>query len=580
MHTKITIAQSPSQCEDARVRQSVVVHAHAFTPLLESIVVLTLAFVAFLPRLLLALQLDMVTDEVVYIISGKIYLPLLAHAKIGASQWNYNYEHPPLVKLLIGTTIFSNTALGHPLSELVAGRLPSIFMGTLLIVAVYLLGRAPFGRSVALTTALCLAMSPWLVYFSALAYLDMTMTALVTIACLLTWHALHRPWLFIVIALFLALGTASKYTATLAIPGIMLFTAYYFFIIRLYMPVTQRPHIPWLWWLASILLAPIAFFIADPAIWPRPIDLLTRSLIFEWNHSVTGHLTFLAGHYNLHAPHWTILYIVFAKMSAFVTVPATFFAVYGLIQLVRFHRKKVSATEITATAFLFFWLLSLVSMFSLLNIVVGTHYHLPIAVPVALAATTGLASILRTLYRELTTPRAVMVVATPALLSTLPRSPAPLYPFITIALLFFVLVMPHLIGLTTTYGAEGYTSEFFQGEDSTLQVAYPGYREAVQWIATQTHGTQKIGLAMLPGTLEDRNSNSSWYSYNRDLPNRLKLNEVHNGDTYTQYDYLVWPMHLVQRGFALPDRWSENVIYRVTGGNTTYCYVLAHLETP
>ncbi len=366
--------------------------------LVEGVIVLLLALIAFVPRLLLATQLDMVTDEVVYILGGKIYFPLLTHLQIGSSQWHYNYEHPPFVKLLIGLSLTLNSAVGHPLSDLLTARLPSIIMGTVLVVAVYWLARAPFGRVIALGAALCLAVSPWLVYFSALAYLDMTMTALITIAYLLTWYAIRRPQLYIVIALLVGLGAASKYTAVLAIPGIVFFTAYYFFLIRLRIPATQRPRIPWLWWCAAIILAPLVFLAADPAIWPHPLSLLIHSFRFEWDHSYNGHLTFLAGKVYLHVPHWAILYILIAKMSAFVTVPAAFFAVMGLVQLIRFHMGKITVEEATSTSFAWIWLVSILSMFSLLNIVVGTHYHLPMAAPVALAGAVGLASILR--YRR------------------------------------------------------------------------------------------------------------------------------------------------------------------------------------
>ena len=545
----------------------------------ESLVIVLLALIAFFPRLLLAMQLDMVTDEVVYILGGKIYFPLLTHLQIGSNQWSYNYEHPPFVKLLIGLSLSLNSALGHPLSELLTARLPSVVMGTLLIVALYWLARAPFGRVVALAASLCLAVSPWLVYFSALAYLDMTMTALITVAYLLTWHALRRPWLYPVIALLVGLGAASKYTAVLVIPGIVVFTAYYFFIIRLRIPNAQRPRIPWLWWCVTILLAPVVFLAADPAIWPHPLSLLIHSFRFEWDHSHNGHLTFLAGNDYLHVPHWAILYIIIAKMSAFVTVPAAFFAILGFIQLIRFHMRKITVEEATNISFLWIWLICLLGMFSLLNIVVGTHYHLPMAAPVALAGAVGLAYILR--YRRGSLPalftKQTATSQTQAALSATPSSwssrVVQAYPFIAVALLGLLLFVPHLIGLTTIYAAEGYTSEFFPNENAVLQVAYPGYREAVQWVATQSHGQKNVGLAAVPGTLSNGRDGVSWYSYNSDLPARLKLSETHAGDNYKQYDYIVWPMHLVQRGFALPKAWR--IVHIVMGGNTVYCYVLA-----
>ena len=549
----------------------------------EGVIVLLLALIAFFPRLLLAMRLDMVTDEVVYILGGKLYFPLLAHLQIGSSQWHYNYEHPPLVKLLIGLSLTLNSAVGHPLSDLFAARLPSILMGTVLVVALYWLARAPFGRVVALTAALCLAVSPWLVYFSALAYLDMTMTALITIAYLLTWYAIRRPWLYVVIALLVGLGADSKYTAVLVIPGIVLFTAYYFFVIRQRIPVEQRPPLPWRWWVGAIILAPLAFLIADPAIWPNPPVLLVQSFLFEWDHSHNGHLTFLAGKDYLHVPHWAILYIILSKMSAFVTIPAAFFAVMGLVQLVRFQMKKITVEETTNISFLWIWLVSILGMFSLLNIVVGTHYHLPMAAPVALSGAVGLASILRyrrgslvTLFtRQTNKPTTQRISPTPSV--SRPSRALRIYPLVAVTLLGLALFVPHLIGLTTVYGAEGYTSEFFPSENSVLQVAYPGYREGVQWIATQTRGQEQVGLTALQGTLSNGRDGVSWYNFNSDLPSRLKLSEAHPDSTYLQYDYLVWPMHLIQRGYSPPKNWHHHVVHQIMGGSTIYCYILTNV---
>ncbi|MDQ2884906.1 MAG: glycosyltransferase family 39 protein [Chloroflexota bacterium] len=540
-----------------------------------------LALVALIPRIILAGQLDVVTDEVVYILGGKIYLPLLAHLKIGASGWMFNYEHPPFVKLLIGLVLVFNSALGHPLGELFAARVPSIICGTLLVVALYALGRGPVGRATALLAALCLAVSPWLVYFSALAYLDMTMTALITVAYLLLWYAIRRPWLYLVVGALIGLATASKYTASLAIPGIVLFIAYYYLALRPRLPAEQRPAWPWKWWVGAIILAPIAFLAVDPAIWPQPISLLHHSFDFEFNHSINGHLTFLAGTYSLHVPHWAILYIIFTKMSAFVTIPAAFFCVFALVQLVRFHLRKgnVQVEEATALGFLFIWLIAILSMFSLLNIVVGTHYHLPLAPPVALAGAAGLAVILR--YRRGSLFAKDKIQATT---DEVQREPAKGTGKIRInpraagvlALMALLLIGSHLFGLITVRDAEGYTNEFFPNENNALQVAYPGYRDAVQWIATQDSTPAHIGLVALPGTLNGDASAVSWFTYNQDLPKRFTLTEVHPTDKNFSADYLVWPMHLVQRGYAIPANWHAHIIHIVMGGQTVYCYILAN----
>ena len=251
----------------------------------------------------------------------------------------------------MGISIEFNNLLGHPLSELVAGRIPSIIMGTLLVAAVYWLGRAPFGRLIALLAALALAFSPWMSYFSAIAYLDMTMTAFITVAYLLLWHATQRPKLFILVAILVGLGAASKYTAVLIVPGIVLYTAYYYFVLRPYMPVEQRPKLPWTLWIVTVIAAPVIFFIVDPALWVSPIGRLTHSFTFEWNHSVGGHSFFIAGSYASHVQKWAIAYIIFTKMSAFLTIPAIFFVIFALVYSVRFHLHKDNITLHTAQVY-------------------------------------------------------------------------------------------------------------------------------------------------------------------------------------------------------------------------------------
>ncbi len=272
-----------------------------------------------------------------------------------------------------------------------------------------------------------------------------------------------------------------------------------------------------------------------------------------------------------------------AKISAFVTIPAIFFVVFAFIQLVRFHlpASKIPVAEVTNIAFLFLWLITIVAMFSLLNIVVGTHYHLPIAPSVSLAGAFGLAILLRyqrgslftTINAPLTTPP--NITQTIALTKKVHLNPRAT---IIVVVLAAALVGPHLLGLSTNYAAEGYTSELFPDENTALQVAYSGYREAVQWLATHSQKPARVGLVALPETL-DEGSGVSWFNYNKDLLKRFVLREAHPTDKNFPYDYLVWPMHLVQTGYSIPTEWRSHIVYRVMGGNTIYCYILARSPT-
>lgn len=542
---------------------------------------------ALIPRIVLALQLDVITDEVVYLFEGKVYLPLLRHLNVGSQLWTqpqYNYEHPPLAKVLMGISIALNGLIGHPFSELFAGRIPSVLMGTLLVAAVYWLGRAPFGRTIACIAALALAFSPWMSYFSAIAYLDMTMTAFITIAYLLTWHAARRPELYPLVAIFVGMGAASKYTGVLIVPGIVLYTAYYFFALRPYIPKEERPALPWITWGITVIAALLAFYIVDPAIWVSPIGRLAHSFLFEWDHSVGGHRFFIAGSYVSHVQRWAIAYIVFSKMSAFLTIPAIFFVIFTLIQLIRFHLRKgqIKIQQAETWAFITIWLLSTLVMFSMLNIVVGTHYHLPLATPVAIAGVAGWISLLSYLLHILREKRATKQHAEQTQ-NTQPQASRQTRKSISLAAGLLIILAgvlsagPHLLGLLTVYGAEGYTTEFFNdNENNVLQVAYIGYREGVQWTANHQPDVEQIGLIATSGTLTGSGygAQANWFHYNADITARYHLTEVHPTDTVTiqRYRYLIWPEHLVQRGYAYPTNF--HVIHEIMGGNTIYSYVL------
>lgn len=556
----------------------------ASLPFSDGIILAGLALVALLPRVIFAHELDLVTDEIIYIMAGKTYFPLLLHLHIRSNQWAFNYEHPPFVKLLIGLAIFLNDHLGGLLSELFAARMPSILCGTALIVAVYWLGRAPFGRIIALLAALCLAVSPWLVYFSALAYLDMTMTTLITLAYLLLWPAIRQPRLYLLSALLVGLGMASKYTAILALPSMIFFLAYFFIVIRSRLDIEQRPPVPWKWWGTALLLIPMTFFVADPAIWRQPYSLFMQSILFEWHQSITGHLTFLAGQYGGHVHNWAVLYIIFAKLSIFVTAPALFFLVFAFIHLLRFHLKKtkLQITEITPIAFASIWLVSLVFMFSLLNIVVGTHYYLPLAPPVVLAGAFGITMLVRfnckAFLRQSHAPDEGWVSKKREAVHSIITGKKPINARarVMLALLLIVFIGPHLFGLLTVYAAEGYTSELFNGENSVLQVAYPGYREAALWLLAHTHTAGRVGIVALQDTLNHGDYHVSWNAYNRDIQGRLTYSEAQPTSASFPFDYLIWPMHLIQRGYIIPEAWRARVVHMIMGGNTIYCFILAN----
>ena len=79
-----------------------------------------LALIAFISRLILALRLDVSTDEPIYLAAGNGYILLIKQLNINSPHWLYNNEHPAFAKLLMGISVniaHSQRSAGH-----IAGR--------------------------------------------------------------------------------------------------------------------------------------------------------------------------------------------------------------------------------------------------------------------------------------------------------------------------------------------------------------------------------------------------------------------------------------------------------------------------
>ncbi|MGE5335142.1 MAG: ArnT family glycosyltransferase, partial [Nitrososphaerota archaeon] len=184
--------------------------------------------VAIIPRWSLAHTLDLVTDESTYIRIGRLDYTLLITGHLTNPKWMINYEAPSLPKLLMGMGSIWASENRAPGDWLIGARIPGVILGALFIVLIYWLARPIFGKWPALFGALALALSPWVAYFSAIAYLDSYLLGFVTLAILLTWHAVRHPWLFLVVGALLGLSFDSKYTGSFALLPIAAYLVYYY----------------------------------------------------------------------------------------------------------------------------------------------------------------------------------------------------------------------------------------------------------------------------------------------------------------------------------------------------------------
>jgi hypothetical protein len=524
-----------------------------------------IAWLTWLPRNALVHSLDLVTDESVYIPTGIHDLHLLQIGALHSKYWLINFEAPSLPKLIMGWgATYGMQNLGAQ-GWLFGARLPGVLLIMLTLVLSYFLARPIFGRAGAALGALALALSPWLAYFNAIAYLDTYLLCFMTLAALLTWHAARRPWLWPLVGALGGLAFASKYTAAFVAVPIVAYLAFYCLAIS-----RRRP--PW----QAALILPIGLltvYVFDPAIWVDPVTRLWSSILFQYLHASNGHDAFWNGVVGVHVPPGIGIYILLAKVSLFITIPALLALPWALWRLARVIRERLPLTAIDDTAsFALVWLGGMLPVFGSLNIIVGAHYVLPLAPPVAFTAGWAYTCFARWLAPRLSP----WAQARGAALARLARRDALSEPLARrlmmlgfTALIALAMLLPSAIGLLTVNQAEGYTAEWLHGENGSLQVAYPAYTDAINWVVAHSKGRTTVNLVMGEnGTLDE------WLGTRQTLfPQRIRLS-VSTPYDLKHAEYIIWPEHLVQRQFPKPANFNQLIVARIQGGPTTYCYIL------
>lgn len=518
-----------------------------------------IALLTLLPRLALVHSLDLVTDESVYIPTGMHDLSLLRLGQMSNPYWQVNYEAPALPKITMG--IGAEYGIRHLGAQgwLIGARLPGVFLFALTLIVAYFLARPIFGRFGATLGALALALSPWLAYYNSIAYLDTYLLCFMTLAALLTWHAARRPWLWPLVGALGGLAFASKYTAAfVAVPIVVYLLFHSVWYMR------RRP--AW----QAVLMLPVGLltaYIADPAIWVDPVTRMWTSIIFQYKHATAGHDAFWNGAVWTHVPPGIAIYILMAKVSLFITIPALLALPWALWRLASVWRARRTLTPLDDTAaFALIWLGCLIPLFASLNIIVGAHYVLPLAPPVAFIAGWAYTSVARWLAPRVSVAAQRLLAQRVALSETLARNMTRVAFAVLIAM---AMLLPHTIGLLTVNQAEGYTAEWLNGENPSLQVAYPGYADAVRWVVAHSQGRTTVTLVM-----GDRGTLDYWMGSRQTLfPQRIRL-IVGTPRHFPHSEYIIWPEHLRQRQFPLPANFDHLVVARIQGGPTTYCYIL------
>jgi len=196
----------------------------------EILLVVLIFLVAFIPRFLAALRVDMTWDEGLYALSGITSVKNVATRNFTPDAWNSEF-HPPIIMYIYGTVyavyVFIKTLFkrgfrlnlnllyqeGYSLFKgrrtLLVLRLPSVILGALSCVLTYLIGLDLFKSGiVAIAAALFLALTPIFIAWSSLAMLESGVTFFYLLTIWTVLRAIEGSSLIYTIFSGIALGLA------------------------------------------------------------------------------------------------------------------------------------------------------------------------------------------------------------------------------------------------------------------------------------------------------------------------------------------------------------------------------------
>jgi 4-amino-4-deoxy-L-arabinose transferase-like glycosyltransferase len=501
-----------------------------------------LLFLASLPRLLLIDKTSIMTDEPLYVSAGRIYVQSFLTLNFSTDVWSQNAEHPPIAKLWIGLSsdLFIPLLGGEDTHNLYfAARIAPVTAGTLLCVAIYVFGRKQYGENPSLLASLLAAMSPWLVYYSTLAILDIFAALFVTLTFIFLSYAETSNRYYVLVGVLLGLAVGSKEIVATVIPGIAL----YLLITKLVFDGTQSKknfHVPWQA-LKQILLTPLiaafVFFATWPWLWEDTLARIWWVIMFHVGHITAGHTTFFAGQVFIHVPAWVPIYVVFVKTPLLIFVPSVFFMLYVPIKIIR--KKPVQRGHIGV----FSWLVGGLLTMSTFNMIIGDHYLLFLGPAVLLSASLFVFDLLE-MTRKLN--------------AKINKAHLVLYALVVL------MVTESLGGLVTNIPSPcGYANELIGSADKSVLMIDTGFEEAADYLIGNVEKNATVAVA-----------------YDVDLLRTELLRKYESGFNLVSLDelddakYAVFPSIYTQR-YGVPaevtNSWS--LVYVARSGQSVLAYV-------
>jgi len=407
--------------------------------LLASLLILSVISLALYFRLDRLDEPGFTCDEITYVQAG---LQLLK------GNYEYNYEHPPLAKYLIGTSVH---LLG--VSEW-ASRLPVALMGFLTCILTFIIGYNLYGFAEALIAFLILATCTYHIAHSRVATLDVPLSMMYALTVYLFWLGLRRRKYMLLSGIALGLAIGTKYPGVYLVPLMLL---YLLLMPLVYGRQDERISLRKLLknWLGALFIGFITFIIIAPYYF-LPLGrgggplLLLRSLIFNIHHLSVGHLNFFMGSVTVSPPPWFFITYLMTRLE----IPTIVLWIIGLgYALWRRGEKDL---------IIILWFAVPLAFFSLQKVKL-LHYLPPIIPAIALLSGRAGAILLKLRFKgSVIAPVLVLL----ALMSWQLYAPLQIHPY-------HLLYFNELVG-----GAKGAKSMFLIGWGE-------GLREAAQYVDNQ-----------------------------------------------------------------------------------------------
>ena len=195
--------------------------------------------------------------------------------------WGYNWEHPPLMKLMFASSWLAHEHFGWFERESTAIRFPGMLTAGLLLWLIYAWGASVMKRGGALFASLAFASMPRVFYHSHLDCFDVPIAFFVTLTAYAYWRSLvDRRWIPWV-GLFFGMALATKHNSWL-LPGIFVV---HFAWVRLDQARSMSPDRASFAWLpAMMLIGPFVLFASWPWLWHDAWSRLVAYVGFHLRH--------------------------------------------------------------------------------------------------------------------------------------------------------------------------------------------------------------------------------------------------------------------------------------------------------